>query len=91
MEILDWADSRLFGNPSFLASRSGPDNWPSEVKLAPVQAVSLLMQAIDIQKKPDGKHVIDWEADSLDRILDELGIYEGVCIFLLWEGRLQDI
>ena len=80
LEILDWADSRLFSNPSFLASRYGPDNWPSEVKLASVQAILLLMQAIDIQKKADGKHVISWAVDSLDRILDELGIYEGVCI-----------
>ena len=75
--ILDWADSRLFTNPSFLASRYGPDNWPSDVKLASVQAVPLLMLAIDIQKKSDGKHVISWEVDSLDRILDELGVYEG--------------
>ena len=77
--ILDWADSRLFTNPNFLASKYGPDNWPSEVKLASVQAIPLLMLAIDIQKKPDGKHVINWDVDSLDRILDELGIYEGVC------------
>ena len=79
LEILDWADSRLFTNPSFLASKYGPDNWPSDVKLASVQAVPLLMLAIDIQKKPDGKHVISWELDGLDLILDELGIYEGVC------------
>ena len=77
--ILDWADSRLFSNPNFLASKYGPDNWPSDVKLASVQAIPLLMLAIDIQKKPDGKHVISWEVDSLDRILDELGVYEGVC------------
>ena len=44
-DILDWADSRLFGNPSFLASKYGPDNWPSEVKLASVQAILLLMLA----------------------------------------------
>ena len=79
LEILDWADSRLFANPSFLASKYGPDNWPSDVKLASVQAVPLLMLAIDIQKKSDGKHVINWEVDGLDRILDELGIHEGVC------------
>ena len=77
--ILDWADSRLFSNPNFLAIKYGPNNWPSDVKLASVQAVPLLMLAIDIQKKPDGKHVISWDVDSLDRILDELGIYEGVC------------
>ena len=77
--ILDWADSRLFTNPNFLASIYGPGNWPSEVKLASVQAIPLLMLAIDIQKKSDGRHVISWEVDSLDRILDELGIYEGVC------------
>ena len=79
LEILDWADSRLFTNPNFLASKYGPDNWTSDVKLASVQAIPLLMLAIDIQKKPDGKHVINWDVDSLDRILDELGIYEGVC------------
>ena len=77
--ILDWADSRLFTNPNFLASKYGPDNWPSEVKLASIQAIPLLMKAIDIQKKSDGKHVISWELDGLDRLLDELGIYEGVC------------
>ena len=78
--ILDWADSRLFSNPNFLANKYGPDNWPSDVKLASVQAIPLLMLAIDIQKKSDGKHVINWEVDSLDRILDDLGVYEGVCI-----------
>ena len=78
--ILDWADGRLFTNPNFLASKYGPDNWPSDVKLASVQAVPLLMLAIDIQKESDGKHVINWEVDSLDRILDELGVYEGVCV-----------
>ena len=77
--ILDWAVGRLFTNPNFLASKYGPDNWPSDVKLASVQAVPLLMLAIDVQKKPDGKHVISWELDSLDLILDELGVYEGVC------------
>ena len=78
--ILDWADSRLFTNPNFLASKYGPDNWPSEVKLASVQAIPLLMNAIDIQKKSDGKHVINWEKDSLDRILDELDVYKGVTV-----------
>ena len=77
--VLDWADSRLFSNESFLASKYSPDNWPSEVKLASVQAIPLLMNAIDIEKKADGKHVINWEVDSLDKILDELGVYEGVC------------
>ena len=77
--ILDWADGRLFSNPNFLASKYGPDNWPTDVKIASAQAVPLLMLAIDIQKESDGKHVISWEVDSLDRILDELGVYEGVC------------
>ena len=78
--ILDWTDSRLFSNPTFLASRWGPDNWPSEVKTASVQAIPLLMLEIDIQKKANGKHVITWGVDSLDRILDDFGIYEGVCV-----------
>ena len=38
------------------------------------------MNAIDIQKKSDGKHVINWEVDSLDRILDELDVYKGVSV-----------
>ena len=80
LEILDWADSRLFTNPNFLASKYGPDYWPSDVKLASVQAVPMLMLAIDIQQKSDGKHVINWEKDSLDRILDELDVYKGVTV-----------
>ena len=79
-KALDTADSRLFSNPNFLASRWGPDRWPAEVKLASAQAIPLLMLEIDIAKKPDGRHVVTWGVDSLDRILDGLGIYEGVCV-----------
>ena len=78
--VLDWADSRLFSNPAFLASKWGPDKWPPDVKIASVQAIPLLMLEIDIEKKPNGKHVITWGVDSLDRVLDDLGIYEGVCV-----------
>ena len=46
-----------------------------------MQAIPLLMLEIDIQKKANGKHVINWEVDSLDRVLDGLGIYEGVCVY----------
>ena len=78
--ILDWADSRLFSNPSFLESEWGPDKWPSDVKIASVQAIPLLMREIDIEKKPNGRHVITWGVDSLDLVLDGLGIYEGMCV-----------
>ena len=78
--VLDWADGRLFSNPAFLASKWGPDKWPSEVKTASVQAIPMLMLEIDIEKRSDGKHVITWGVDSLDRVLDDLGIYEGVCV-----------
>ena len=78
--VLDWANGRLFSNESFLASKYSPNNWPSDVKLASAQAIPLLMNAIDIQKKSDGKHVINWEVDSLDRILDELDVYKGVTV-----------
>ena len=86
--VLDWADSRLFSNESFLASKYSPNNWPSDVKLASAQAIPLLMNAIDIQKKSDGKHVINWEVDSLDRILDELDVYKGVS--LSRDGKAYD-
>ena len=93
IEVLEWADSRVFSNESFLASNYGPDNWPRSVKLASVQAVPLLMLAIDVEKKTDGKHVINWEVDSLDRILDDLGIYEGLCTSCYgksYEGALRE-
>ena len=86
--VLDWADSRLFSNESFLESKYSPKNWPSDVKLASVQAIPLLMNAIDIEKKSDGKHVINWEVDSLDRILDDLDIYKGVS--LSRDGKAYD-
>ena len=79
-KILDVADSRLFSNPNFLQSKYSPDNWPSDVKKASVQAIPLLMQEINIQKKSDGKHVITWPVDGLDRILDDLDIYKGMCV-----------
>ena len=108
-DILDWADSRLFSDPSFLASKWGPENWPyahlqelqrryesamkrvnqnipsdtlpdSGIKLVSAQALLLMMLEIDIQKKTNGKHVVKWEVDSLDRVLDDFGIYTGQCI-----------
>ena len=79
-EVLDWADSRLFRNENFRASKWGLDNWPSDVKTASVQAIPLLMLEIDIQKMANGHHVVSWEPDRLDRVLDDLGIYPGFCV-----------
>ena len=102
--ILDWADSRLFGNPAFLESGFGPGSWPvalrnyveearrqnisgpgdpaavHEFRVASVQAVVLMMLEIDIEKKSNGKHIVSWGVDSLDRVLDDVGIYEGMCV-----------
>ena len=61
---------------------SGPGD-PSadhEFRVASVQAVVLMMLAIEIEKKSNGKHIVSWEVDSLDRILDDVGIYEGMCV-----------
>ncbi len=77
--VLDWADSRLVSNPAFMASKWGPDKWPSEVKTASVQAIPLLMVEIDIQNRSNGQHIITWGMDSLDQVLDDLGIYPGMC------------
>ncbi len=76
-EVMDWSDSRLFSNGNFRESRWGPDNWPSDVKTASVQARLLLILEIDIQKMSNGKQVINWDVDGLDLVLDGLGIYEG--------------
>ena len=80
-EILGWADSRVFSNPNFLASKYSPGNWPSPVKNDSVRAFLELMKEIDIEQKSNGKHVINWGVDSLDRILDDLGVYESVHIY----------
>ena len=77
-QILEWADSRTFSNPEFLASKYSPNNWPPQVKNDSARAFLELMKEIDVEKKSNGKHVINWGVDSLDRILDDLGIYEGV-------------
>ncbi len=100
-DILDWADSRLFSNPAFLASKWGPDNWPvavpgqgspesrftpknplsgEELQVASVQATVLMMMEIDIERRSNGHHVIGWQVDSLDRVLDGVNVYPGLCV-----------
>ncbi len=100
-DILEWADSRLFGNPAFQASKWGPDRWPvevqqpfvastsrvggrvlsdEEVREASAQAVIALMREIGIEKRADGRHVVRWSLDGLDRVLDDLGVYPGMCV-----------
>ena len=67
---------------------------PAQVKLASAQAIVLLMLEIDIQKKQNGQHVASWEVDSLDRVLDDLGIYPGMCIHCYGKsgyGTVDDI
>ena len=61
---------------------SGPGDPAAdhEFRVASVQAVVLMMLEIDIEKKSNGKHIVSWEVDSLDRILDDVGIYEGMCV-----------
>ena len=99
-DILDWADSRLFSNPAFQASKWGPDRWPveeqgpfvastarvggrvlsdEEVRVASAQAVIALMREIDVDKRVDGRHVVSWSLDGLDRVLDDLGV-PGRCV-----------
>ena len=82
MRRTPWTGQTAGSSPTRTSWRAGTarTTGPTDVKLASVQAVPQLMLAIDVQKRPDGKHMISWDVDSLDRILDELGIYEGVCI-----------
>ena len=40
----------------------------------------LLMREIDIQKRPNGRHVVSWSKDGLDRIQDDPGLYPGMCV-----------
>ena len=79
-QILEWADSRIFSNESFNASEYGPANWPSEVKRDSARALLEMMKEIDIEKKSNGKHIVSWEKDSLDKIMDELDVYKDMCV-----------
>ena len=78
--LLDWADSRLFSNEAFLDSRWESDEWPFDVKTASVQATLLLMREIGIEKEANGKHITSWEVHALDRVLDDLTVYSGMCV-----------
>ena len=78
--ILDWADSRLFSNENFQQSKYGTANWPSDVRMASVIAILEMMETIEIDNKNDGKHSIRWGKHSLDKVMDDLGIYEGIWI-----------
>ena len=59
---------------------SGDTVTDAAIRSLSVQALILMMREIDVQKKTNGKHVVKWEVDSLDRVLDDLGIYTGQCI-----------
>ena len=61
---------------------SGPGDPAAdhEFRVASVQAVVLMIREIGIDKRTDGRHVVSWGVDSLDRILDDVGIYEGMCV-----------
>ena len=51
-----------------------------EVRVASAQAVIALMREIGIEKRADGRHVVSWSLDGLDRVLDDLGVYPGMCV-----------
>ena len=59
-----------------------PSDLPSdsELRLASVQAVVLMMREIDIERRSDGHHVVSWGVDALDRILDDVGVCPGLCV-----------
>ena len=51
-----------------------------ELRVASVQATVLMMMEIDIEKRSNGHHVISWKLDSLDRVLDGVNVYPGLCV-----------
>ena len=38
------------------------------------------MPEIDIQKRSNRQHAVSWSLDGLDRILDDPGLYPGMCV-----------
>ena len=38
------------------------------------------MREIDTPKRSHGQHVVSWSKDGLDRILDDPGLYPGMCV-----------
>ena len=59
-----------------------PSDLPSdsELRLASVQGVVLMMREIDIERRSDGRHVVSWGVDALDRILADVGVYPGLWV-----------
>ncbi len=51
-----------------------------ELQVASAQALVLMMMGIDIEKRSSGHHVISWQMDSLDRALDGVNVYPGLCV-----------
>ncbi len=51
-----------------------------ELQVASAQALVLMMMGIDIGKRSSGHHVISWKVDSLDRVLDGVNVYPGLCV-----------
>ena len=51
-----------------------------EIRLASARANIALMQEIDVEKKANGHHLVGWDVDGLDRVLDDLGVYPGLCV-----------
>ncbi len=66
----------------YLESKFTPNDPLSgdELRVASVQALVLMMMAIDIDRRSNGHHVISWQVDSLDRVLDGVNVYSGLCV-----------
>ena len=66
--------------PSQARTQDGRVLSDEEIRVASAQAVIALMREMDIEKKADGHHVVSWGVDGLDRVLDALGVYPGMCV-----------
>ena len=85
--VLDVANSSLLNNESFQKGPYGSDNWPSDLRVRSALALPLMMDKIKISRGlDDNVPFVEYKEDDLDRILDDLEIFKGDCVYCFGKG-----
>ena len=84
--VLDVANVSLLNNESFQKGPYGSDNWHSDVRVGSALALPLMMDKIEISRGSNNVPVVNYKEDDLDRILDDLGVFKGDCVYCFGKG-----
>ena len=86
LHVLDVANVSLLNNENFQKGPYGPDNWRSDVRVGSALAIPLMMDKIEISRGSDNVPVVNYKEDDLDKILDDLGVFKGDCVYCFGKG-----